>query len=126
EGSTIVKPLAGAGGRNPVCAASAPEAQERHENPRSTGILLQFGKFRFLDLGDLSGSPLFALGCPNSLIGPVDAYLVAHHAGVDAADPATFAALRPRVAVLNNGQVKGGAPEVFASLRRAQGLEDVW
>jgi beta-lactamase superfamily II metal-dependent hydrolase len=125
-GATIVKPLTGAGGRNPVCAASAPDAQEPHENPRSTGIRVQFGKFRFLDVGDLSGPPLFALACPNNLIGPVDAYLVAHHGGVDAADPATFAAFKPRVAVLNNGSVKGGAPAVFASLRRVQGLEDVW
>ena len=33
--------------------------------------------------------------------------------GVDAADPATFAAFRPRVAVLNNGPRKGGAPETL-------------
>jgi len=126
EGSTIVKPLAGAGGRNPVCAPWASAAQEPHENPRSTGIRLQFGKFRFLDVGDLSGRPLFALACPNNLIGPVDAYLVAHHGGVDAADSATFATFHPRIAVLNNSPVKGGAPEVFASLRHVHGLEDVW
>jgi competence protein ComEC len=126
--STIVTPLAGAGGDNPACAASARDAQERYENPRSTGIRVQFGKFRFLDVGDLSGQPLFALACPRNLVGPVDVYLVAHHGGADAADPATLAAFKPRVAILNNGVTKGGAPEVFASLRQAQGqgLEDVW
>ncbi|MBI3490726.1 MAG: MBL fold metallo-hydrolase [Acidobacteria bacterium] len=128
-GSTIVKPLAGAGGHNPACAATSspgPDAQEPHENPRSTGIRLRFGKFRFLDVGDLSGQPLFALACPNNLVGPVDVYLVAHHANVDATDPATFAAFKARVAILNNGATKGGAPEVFATLHRAPGLEDVW
>ena len=128
-GSTIVKPFAGAGGRNSVCAESAPSPQEPHENPRSTGVRIQFGKFRFLDLGDLTGKPLFNLACPRDLIGPVDVYLVAHHGGADAADPSTLAAFKPRVAILNNGATKGGAPETFANLRRAQGpgsLEDVW
>ena len=58
-------------------------------------------------------------------MGPVDVYLVAHHGGADAADPATFSAFAPRIAVLNNGARKGGAPETFAALRRA-GIEDVW
>jgi competence protein ComEC len=124
--STIVKPLAHAGGHNPVCAPSAREAVDENENPRSTGIRLQFGKFRFLDVGDLTGRPLFALACPNDLIGPVDVYVVAHHAGADAADPATFAAFKPRVAILNNGATKGGALEMFTRLRQVQGLEDAW
>ena len=125
-GATLGSPLAEAFGRNPVCGTTAPEPQETNENPRSTGFLLRFGKFRFLDVGDLSGPPLFALACPNDLVGPVDVYLVAHHGGPDAADPAMFAAFRPRVAVLDNGATKGGAPEVFAALRGAHGLDDVW
>jgi competence protein ComEC len=126
QGSTIVRPVAGEGGRNPACAPSARDPQEPHENPRSTGIRVQFGKFRFLDVGDLTGKPLFALACPDDLIGPVDVYLVAHHGGADAADPATFAAFMPRVAIVNNGATKGGAPEMLARLRHVRGLEDVW
>jgi len=125
-GSTIGKPLSGGGGRTANCAASALPAQEPHENPRSLGFRLQFGRFRFLDLGDLTGAPFFALVCPTDLVGPVDVYLVTHHGGADAADPATFAAFRPRVAVVNNGSRKGGAAETFAVLRQAAGLEDVW
>lgn len=125
-GSTLSRPLAGAGTRNAACAAAAPPPEEPNENPRSTGVRLQFGKFRFLDLGDLTGSPLFALVCPNDLIGPVDVYLVAHHGGPDAADPATFTAFKPRVAILNNGATKGGAPVTFTALHAVRGLEDVW
>lgn len=125
-GETIASPLETATGPNLSCAATAPPAQEPNENPRSTSVLLEFGKFRFLDLGDLTGQPLFDLVCPNDRVGPVDVYLVAHHGGVDAADPATFAAFRPRVAVLNNGPRKGGAAETLAALRQASGLEDVW
>lgn len=41
------------------------------------------------------------------VVGSVDVYLVAHHGGADAADPATLAAFRPRVAILDNGARKG-------------------
>jgi len=128
-GATLRQPLAGSArgsAANPVCGPTAPPAQEPTENPRSTGIRLDFGRFRFLDVGDLTGAPLFALACPRTLVGPVDIYLVAHHGGPDAADAATFAAFRPRVAILNNSAVKGGAPETFAALHNVPGLDDVW
>src|SRR5262245_35374474 len=96
-----------------------------HENPRSVGFLLTFGRFTFLDVGDLSGPPLFALACPRGLVGQVDVYLVAHHGLADAADAATFSAFMPRVAILNNGRQKGGSAQTFASLHRASGV-DVW
>ena len=123
--STIPRALAGAGERNATCATSERSPVDPNENPRATGILLRFGKFRFLDLGDLTGRPLHDLVCPIDRIGPVDVYLVAHHGGADAADPATFAAFMPRVALLNNGATKGGDPEMFATLH-AQRLEAVW
>ncbi|HYM35644.1 MAG TPA: MBL fold metallo-hydrolase [Steroidobacteraceae bacterium] len=122
--ATIAKPLSGAGEMNASCTA-ARDAQDPNENPRSTGIRLQFGKFRFLDLGDLTGPPLHSLACPKNLIGPVDVYLVAHHGGPDAADPAIFAAFKPRIAILNNGTTKGGALEMFKTLQQLK-LEDVW
>ena len=125
--SNIVKPLAGAGEDNPACAVGPTDNRDRKdENVRSTGIRVQFGKFRFLDVGDLGGRPLFALACPTNLVGPVDVYLVAHHGGTDAADAATFAAFKPRLALLNNGAMKGANVEIFERLRQVQGLEDVW
>jgi beta-lactamase superfamily II metal-dependent hydrolase len=125
-GATLKEPLAGAGGANLACGATAPAAQEPTENPRSTGVRLRFGRFTFLDPGDLSGQPLFALVCPANLVGPTDLYLVAHHGGADAGDAASFAGIAPRVAILNNGTKKGGAPEVLAALHQARGLEDAW
>src|SRR5579871_648893 len=112
-GATITQPLPGGGQMNGACPAMPPQAQETVQNPQSNGFLLQFGRFRFLDLADLVGQPLFALLCPRSLIGPVDLYLVPHHGGVDTWYPATFAGFRPRVAIINNGPLKGGAPEAF-------------
>ena len=125
-GATLTRPLAGGGARNASCDSPATAAQEPHENPRSTGFVLTYGRFRFLDVGDLSGPPLFALACPNDRVGPVDVYLVAHHGGVDAAVRPTFGAFKPRVAIVNNGATKGGSPDMFAALHALPAVGDVW
>jgi competence protein ComEC len=123
-GEVLSTPLAGATpGPNGACTPPGIPASELTENPRSTGILLQFGRFRFLDVGDLSDAPLFKLACPSDLLGPVDVYLVSHHGATDASDPSLFAAIKPRVAVLNNGATKGGAAAMFTTLRAAPGTE---
>ncbi|HKE92931.1 MAG TPA: MBL fold metallo-hydrolase, partial [Povalibacter sp.] len=122
-GATLTQVLAD-GADNAACGSVRPPG-DPNENPRSTGIVLTFDQFRFLDVGDLTGQPLFNLACPRNMIGAVDVYLVAHHGGADAADPATFAAFKPRVALLNNGAKKGGAPEMFQSLHQLSGT-DVW
>ena len=127
-GATLAKPLmrVRAGRTNEACQDRAPPPRDPNENPRSTGVVVSYGKFRFLDVGDLSGQPLFDLVCPKDMVGPVDAYLVAHHGGPDVADLATFAAFRPRVAIMNNGLKKGGALVTYQALHRVPGLEDVW
>ena len=122
--ATLAAPLAGAApGANAACTPHGIPALEVTENPRSTGFLLQFGKFRFLDVGDLTGAPLFSLACPSDRIGPVDVYLVAHHGGADASDASMFGTVKPRVAILNNGAVKGGAAETFKALHAVSGTE---
>ena len=125
-GSTLKGSLANAGATNASCPDHASVPRDSYENPRSTGVVVRYGEFRFLDVGDLTGQPLFALACPKSLIGPVDAYLVAHHGGADAAVPETFAALKPRVAIMNNGVSKGGARVTYEALHHVPALEDVW
>src|SRR5215471_10999358 len=53
-GEHIGGALSGANQPNPVCP-SEPEADaDVSENARSLGILMTYGKFRFIDLGDLS------------------------------------------------------------------------
>jgi competence protein ComEC len=127
-GATLSAPLpsAGAGAANSACPLRPIPAGDPDENPRSTGVVVRHGKFRFLDVGDLSGQPLFDLVCPKNMVGPVDAYLTAHHGGADAAEPATLAAFQPRVVMINNAVRKGGQRAMFEALHRASGIESVW
>ena len=126
SGGVIIKrPIEGGGTPNSACGGEAPSAAEPLENPRSTGIHLSYGRFRFIDLGDLSGAPLFGLFCPANLLGRAAVYLVPHHGGSDVVYPATFA-VSPRVAIMNNGERKGGSAESFAALHHVAGLQDVW
>lgn len=121
DGVTLRTPFDGAAPvPNPACTSGGVPAQETLENPLSTAVRVQFGKFRFLDLGDLSGPPLYALTCPDNLIAQADVYLIAHHGGADGSDPSLFAAVKPRVAVFNNGPRKGAQEPTLATLRAMQ------
>jgi competence protein ComEC len=128
-GMLLKAPLAGAAGAgqpNPACSGLGDLPNPESENPRSLGIRMKFGAFTFLDLGDLPGKNLAALACPANLIGHVDLYLVPHHGNKDSAIPAVIAAVTPRVAILNNGALKGGDADAFTALRGAKGIEDTW
>ncbi len=66
------------------------------------------------------------LVCPVNLVGTVDVYLTTHH-GSDQSGPATIVgALKPRVAIMNNGATKGASPSTWQIVRNAPGLVDLW
>jgi len=123
--AVLRKPLRGAGKTNPACRPAATLTYPDDENTRSTGLVVEFGKFRFLDIGDLSAQPLYDLICPVDRIGALDVYLVAHHGNTSAADPATLSAFRPRVAVVNNAPRKGGRRPLLQMLSQANDV-DSW
>jgi competence protein ComEC len=111
---------------NSFCAAERKWDDDPTENARSTGFLLSYGKFKFLDLGDLTGAKEVALVCPNNPIGTVDLYLVDHH-GMDLSNArALVHAIHPRVAIMNNGARKAGMPEAWQTVHDSPGLEDLY
>jgi competence protein ComEC len=126
DGETLSAPLDGAGQANAACETYEPRPFASRENPRSVGIHLRYGQFRFLDLGDLVGPGLLRLVCPNNLLGEIDAYLITHHANADTNVAPVLAAIRPRVAIANNGAYKGGSPPTWLALRQHGEIEGVW
>ena len=126
SGDHIASPLPGAGEANPYCAKEPPAAEDNTENARSVGVLITYGQFRFLDLGDLTKKKELELACPNNLIGTVDLFLVDHH-GMDLSNSKALVwALHPRVAVIDNGPRKGSSPAAWQIVHDSPGLEDLW
>ena len=125
-GEAISSPLPGAGQANSACASEPAPPEDPTENAQSVGMLFTYGKFRFIDLGDLTKKKELRLVCPNNLIGTVDLYLVTHH-GMDISNSnAMLHALHPRVAIMNNGARKGGIPAAWQIVHDSSGLEDLW
>jgi beta-lactamase superfamily II metal-dependent hydrolase len=125
-GNEIAKALPGAGVLNPLCAPTKRREADPSENAQSIGTLITYGIFRMINLGDLTWNKELELVCPNNKVGAVDVYLSTHH-GMDlSGSPAIVHALRPRVAIMNNGATKGGSPEAWQAIRSSPGLEDLW
>jgi competence protein ComEC len=126
-GQPITKALKGGGAKNAACADFKEQAADADpDNDQSVGFVLKFGKFDFIDMGDLTWNYEQKLVCPVNLIGPVDLYQTTHH-GLDRSNSPQFVwAIQPKVAVMNNGPRKGGQASVFETLRKSPGLEDIW
>jgi competence protein ComEC len=131
-GDEIRDPLPGAGQPNPLCPSKPDAPADISENSRSVGLLITYGKFRFIDLGDLTVRGELGLACPHNLIGTVDLFLVTHHgtahpgSGDSSNTREIVDALRPRVAVMDNGAIKGGHPVAWQIVHDSPGLQDLW
>jgi hypothetical protein len=121
----VSSPLSGAGSQNPYCA-SFKSGDNNAEDPQSVGSLITFGRFRTIHLGDLTKNKEFELMCPTNRLGTVDVLLGLHHGQDTSNSEVLVHALRPRVAVMNNGTRKGGLPEVMKTVYTSPGLEDLW
>ena len=125
-GEHIDKFVPGAGQPNALCAIEREATVDTTENARSLGMLITYGKFRFLDLGDLTKKKERELVCPANRVGTVDVYLTTHH-GLDQSNARVIVhALRPRAAIMNNGPHKGGKPEAWKTVHESPGLQDLW
>jgi competence protein ComEC len=126
-GKHIEDSLPGGGEHNPFCPASTQAIVDRSENAQSVGVLVSYGKFRMIDLGDLpSWMGEYDLVCPTNRVGQVEVYLTTQHAYAESGASFLVDALHPVVAIADNGAHKGGAPEAFRVIHQSPGLEGFW
>jgi competence protein ComEC len=126
DGALIKKPLRRARGTNAACKSSGPYPADKTENSRSVGTMITFGKLRILDLGDLTWDKEMELMCPANRLGKVDIYIVSHHGWIQSGSPALVHGIAPRVAIMDNGETKGGSPSSWDIIEKSPGLEDLW
>jgi competence protein ComEC len=128
NGEVLKTPLPGGGKPNPACAGFKPRDESRNDpdNAMSVGVVMTYGKFRTVNLGDFTWNAEQKLMCPNNPIGQVDLYLTSHHGIDQSGSPLLVHALAPRVAVMHNSAFKGGAIQTMQTLHTSPGLEDIW
>lgn len=128
-GQVIRSSLKGGGQQNAACTGVKPRDESAYfdpDNGDSAGFVMQYGRFRTVDLGDLTWNAELELMCPANRIGVVDLYLTSHHGLGQSGSPALVHGLQPRVVVMNNGTRKGGDLAAFRVLFDSPGLEDLW
>ena len=126
SGRAIQRPLPGAGKPNPLCASFKPIAIDKGENAHSIGMMITYGKFRMVDLGDLHWNQEYDLVCPNNLLGTVDVYMTTHHAKQTSGAPAIVHALRPKAAIMNNASNNGASEPAWQTIDDSPGAPDIW
>jgi len=136
NGQLITKPLAG-GGPNPLCASAENKPAEGPENQFMVAALFTFGRFRFLDLGDLDWQKEMELACPTNRIGQVTIWQAGRHGALDGAGaPGLLYAIKPQVVIVNNGPRKGlgggstSSPKPvtrhYQRIAATPGIEGIW
>jgi beta-lactamase superfamily II metal-dependent hydrolase len=130
-GQSLKTPLKGAGKPNPACAATEAKTwgrsnEDTSENGNSLALLFTYGKFRMLDMGDLSWNREMHLMCPNNPIGMVDLFMVGNHGSDVSSSPALVNGVHPRLIVMDNGARKFGAASVMQALKAAPGLQALY
>jgi len=127
SGMQIREPLPGAGEPNPLCRNHVPKTDIRAvENDEVVSVVVRYGDFVFLELGDMIWNHEQRLVCPDNLLGTVDVYHTSGHGAHWGSNPVMVHAVQPRVAVMNNAAVKGGDTVTFETLRGSPRLQDIW
>jgi competence protein ComEC len=120
--------LSKGGDANSYCASAVKKDFDPTENARSLGFKLTFGKFTFLDLGDLTWNKELELACPQNHLGHVTLFQATHHGfyNDNSGAPAHVWSLHPQVVIVNNGPRKGLGANAWDTISKIPGLEDTW
>ena len=129
NGKVIEKPIK-AEGQNPLCKDTQQKEPDptQPENFLIVGTLLTFGKFKFLNLGDLTWDRELMLACPVNKIGTISLFQATHHGFYNewSGPPALVWAIKPQVVIVENGPTKGLPAGGYEVLAKIPGVEGIW
>ena len=125
-GAVLQTPLSGAGMPNALCREFEPRETENQGDVGSVGLSIRYGRFRAVQLGDLTFNKEHELICPNNVLGTADMFQTSAH-GLNLSSPRELVhALRPRAVVMNNAGRKGASRDAWKRVKASPGLEDLW
>ncbi len=110
------------------CDNAVEKPADKTENGQSAGFLLTYGKFSFVDLGDLTWDHEAQLACPVNKLGEVSLLQATHHgfSNGQSGNPALIDSLRPQVVVVNNGARKGFSNPSYESISQIPDIQGIW
>lgn len=108
------------------CKRHSAKPEDTSDNAKSLAFHLKYGRFDFLNCGDLTWNIEHKLVCPTNRIGKIDLLQVTHHGADSSSNPALIHEVEPRCAVICNGPRKGGAASTFATLKNTPSLEGIF
>ena len=122
---------------NPLCVSAENKPPDVPENQLMVAALVTYGRFRFLDLADLDWEKEMELTCPVNRIGEVSLWQAGRHGALDGAGaPGFLYAIKPQVAIVNNGPRKGlGGPSPgqqkpqtvhYERIAKTPAIEGIW
>jgi len=129
NGQVLAGPINGGRSNEALCKDAQQKDPDKTENALSLGFLLTFGKFKFLDLGDLTWEKEIELACPVNKLGRVTLYQATHHGffGDRSGAPPHLFAIQPQVVIVNNGPSKGlTTPALYERITKIPGIEGIW
>ncbi|HEX4594700.1 MAG TPA: MBL fold metallo-hydrolase [Bryobacteraceae bacterium] len=128
NGAVLAKAINGGKSNATLCKDAQQKDPDKTENARCLGFLLAFGKFTFLDLGDLTWDKEMELACPLNKLGMVTLYQATMHGFFNdrSGPPAHIDAILPQVVIVNNGARKGLLPPAYERIAKIPGIEDIW
>jgi beta-lactamase superfamily II metal-dependent hydrolase len=128
SGNVLARPVNGGGAPNAFCKDAEVKEPNKTENSQTTGVLITYGKFTFLDVGDLTWDKEMDLACPVNKLGKVSLMLATHHGFFNdqSGAPALLWAIQPQVVIVNNGPRKGLAAPAYERIQKVPEIQGVW
>src|SRR6185437_5255542 len=125
DGKLLPRPLPTGGNVNTFCPATPDTQADSSEQARALGTFWHYGRFRMMNLGDLTWNKEEELMCPVNRLGKVDVLAVSPGPG-QRSSSALVHDLTPRIAILGDDARDGSSPSTYDILETAGSLKTIW